>query len=72
MNFKQTAAIALLTVSVGLLGVESANAKNPLTEVPVTAPSNYITQVTDATTSYTLEPPENIPISLLITFRYIF
>lgn len=48
MNFKRTGAIALLSLSVGLFGIESANAKNPLTEVPVTAPSNYIAQVTDA------------------------
>ncbi|MBW4479976.1 MAG: hypothetical protein KME54_24835 [Tolypothrix brevis GSE-NOS-MK-07-07A] len=48
MNFKRTGAIALLSLTVGLFGIESANAKNPLTEVPVTAPSNYIAQVTDA------------------------
>jgi hypothetical protein len=57
MNFKRTGAIsrgldasliALLSLTVGLFGIESANAKNPLTEAPVTAPSNYIAQVTDA------------------------
>ncbi|MCC5618025.1 hypothetical protein LC605_23660 [Nostoc sp. CHAB 5836] len=57
MNFKRTGAIsrgldasliALLSLTVGLLGIESANAKNPLTEAPITAPSNYIAQVTDA------------------------
>lgn len=48
MNFKRTGAIALLSLTVGLFGIESANAKTPLTEAPVTVPSNYIAQVTDA------------------------
>lgn len=48
MNFKRTGAIALFSLTVGLFGIESANAKNPLTEAPVTVHSNYIAQVTDA------------------------
>ena len=58
MKVRQTATIGILVVGMGLFGVESANAKNPLTEAPAIrlkplqriAPSTHVAQ----SSSYTI------------------
>lgn len=50
MNFKQTASIGILVASIGLFGIKSADARNPLVQAPnVSQSSSYtVAQLLDA------------------------
>ncbi|MBD2775268.1 hypothetical protein [Iningainema tapete] len=68
MNFKQTASMGILLLGIGLFGMKSADAKNPLVQSPVPTPSVDVTQSSSYTIAQLVEANSPVNGSWKLTY----